>query len=63
VTREQQRVAPKCRPPIGLDVTVHPWGTIKMIGWIGGERYYWLIGKRGCVSMMPAEVVEKRHER
>lgn len=35
------------------------WGKIKAIGFISGERYYWMIDKYGCISMMPACVVEK----
>jgi len=38
------------------------WGVISAVGWLGeyplGERYYWMVGKHGTVSMMPADVVE-----
>ena len=37
------------------------WGEIGAVGLTGGERYYWMTDKHGCVSMMPATVVEKRH--
>lgn len=42
--------------PIGAETR---FGKIGMVGFTGGERYYWMIDKRGCVSMMPACVVEK----
>ena len=40
--------------PIG---TKTQWGTVDAIGFVG-ERYYWMIDKHGCVSMLPASVVE-----
>lgn len=36
------------------------WGEIVAIGFMNGERYYWMIDKRGVVSMIPARVMEKR---
>lgn len=29
-----------------------------MVGLTGGERYYWMVDLCGCVSMMPAFMVE-----
>jgi hypothetical protein len=34
------------------------WGKITAVGITGGERYYWMVDKHGCVAMMPASVVE-----
>jgi len=34
------------------------WGKIAMIGFTGGERYYWMIDKDDGVSMIPATIVE-----
>jgi len=42
--------------PLG---TVTSWGKVDMVGITGGERYYWMTDRRGVVSMMPADVVEK----
>jgi hypothetical protein len=39
-------------PPLPLG-TETAYGRIETIGFIGGERYYWMIDKHGCVSMMP----------
>ena len=44
-------------PPIPLGTYVKPWGKIVQVGWVG-ERYYWLMNKRGDIAMMPADVVE-----
>ncbi len=47
---------PKGKPlPLG---TMTKWGRIESVGWVG-ERYYWMIDKHGCISMMPATDVEK----
>lgn len=43
---------------IPLDVVIEPWGRIAAIGVTGGERYYWFVDKDGCVSMIPAFMVE-----
>lgn len=45
--------------PLKIGAVVKPYGKIAAIGWLQGERYYWLIDKYGTVSMMPAFVVEK----
>lgn len=34
------------------------WGKIIGIGFIGGERYYWMQDKHGAIAMMPWSVVE-----
>jgi hypothetical protein len=36
------------------------FGKVSAIGFISGERYYFLINKFGVVSMMPAAVIEKK---
>lgn len=41
--------------PLG---TKTQWGIVEMIGRTGGERYYWMIDKHKCVSMIPAFIVE-----
>lgn len=42
---------------IKLGTIVKPWGKVKAVGVIEGERYYWLtLGN--LVSMIPANVVE-----
>lgn len=46
-----------------IGTVVKPCGQVSMIGWISGERYYWLRDSSGSVSMMPADVVEAQHER
>lgn len=35
------------------------WGTIKAVRFDCGERYYFMVDKRGDVAMMPADVVEE----
>ncbi len=35
------------------------FGKVAMMGFISGERYYWMIDKHGTVSMMPAIIIEK----
>ena len=42
---------------------VRPWGKITAVGVVGGERYYWLEDRRGSVSMIPADVVERKRPR
>ena len=46
----------KCSPTLPLGTPTR-FGKVGMIGFTGGERYYWLVGKSG-VSMMPASVIE-----
>jgi len=49
------------RPPLKLGTRIKPYGRIVAVG-NGvslGERYYWLIDKHGCVSMMPATEIER----
>jgi hypothetical protein len=41
--------------PLG---TQTEWGKIEMVVLTGGERYYWMIDKYKCVSMIPAFIVE-----
>ena len=41
--------------PLGSETN---YGTVHAVGYVGGERYYWLIDKKGTVSMMPSCVVE-----
>ena len=43
--------------PLNLG-TKTKWGKITAVGITGGERYYWMVDKHGCVAMMPASVVE-----
>lgn len=38
--------------------TTTRWGTVAAIGWITGERYYWLTNGPDDVAMLPASVVE-----
>ena len=43
--------------PVRIGTKVAPYGVVSAVGWIDGERYYWLTdGQR--VAMMPAMVVE-----
>jgi len=44
--------------PLLPGTEVPGFGKVIAVGWIG-ERYYWLLGERGGISMMPASVVEK----
>lgn len=44
-------------PTIGTKI--FPWGKVKMVGWTGGERYYWFI-KDNSVSMIPWTVVREQ---
>lgn len=37
-----------------------PYGKVVAVGLIGGERYYWMIGRGQGVSMMPADVIEPK---
>lgn len=34
------------------------WGEIVCVQWVG-ERYYFIVDALGCVSMMPADMVER----
>lgn len=34
------------------------YGKLVMIGYTGGERYYWCISKSNVISMIPASVVK-----
>ena len=49
----------KTKQPLPLKLgTKTQWGEIYMVGFTGGERYYWMINRDGTVSMMPWFVVE-----
>lgn len=48
---------PDITMPLALG-TETEWGTIEAIGITCGERYYWMIDKYKCVSMIPAFMVE-----
>ena len=37
---------------------VDGYGEVQMVGFTGGERYYWLVNSDGAVSMMPATLIE-----
>jgi len=51
----------ECRVmPLALG-TQTKWGKIEMVGITGGERYYWMLDKYKCVSMIPAFMVEQGH--
>jgi len=39
---------------------VKTYGKIGTVVWTGGERYYMCIDKKGTVSLMPAETVERQ---
>lgn len=41
-----------------VGAVVPPWGRVVAVGTTGGERYYWLSGKSGIVSMIPAAMLE-----
>lgn len=43
--------------PLNIGIKTE-WGKITAVGITGGERYYWMVDKHGCVAMMPASVVE-----
>ena len=45
--------------PLGTETR---WGKIKAVGFIGKERYYWIVTKHGGVAMMPACAVEPDKE-
>ena len=55
------KMLPKPRKALKVDsiATYHgrPW-RVGMIGWTGGERYYWLVRAGGEVAMVPAFLVE-----
>ena len=42
---------------VPLGAFVKPWGKCAMVGWIGGERYYWFVRKDGSVSMIDSATV------
>lgn len=50
------------RPPLRIGTVVEPYGKIGAILFLSGERYYHLIDDDGCVSMMPAEMIEAMHD-
>lgn len=43
--------------PLPLGTMVPDYGRIDVVGWTGGERYYWLTGPNG-VAMVPAFIIE-----
>jgi len=43
---------------LALGTQVANLGKIEAVGVVSGERYYWLVGLGGVVSMMPACQVE-----
>lgn len=45
---------------IPLGVVVKPYGKVGAVMVISGERYYFLVDRRGGVAMMPADVIESR---
>jgi hypothetical protein len=45
------------KPIIPIGYEVKPWGKVIAVGWLQGERYYWLLDIRG-ISMMTAARVE-----
>ena len=47
-------------PPLPIG-TKTQWGKIEAIGITGGERYYWMVDKYGCVAMIPAFMVEQKN--
>lgn len=44
--------------PLPLGTKVPPYGTVQAVQWMSGERYYFLVNKRGDVAMLPACCVE-----
>lgn len=36
--------------------------TVGAVGWLSGERYYWLLDKHGVVTMVPAICVRRRND-
>lgn len=58
-------------PPLDCRVMPLPlgaktqWGTVEMVGFTGGERYYWMVNRVGSksagVAMIPALMVEAAH--
>lgn len=46
--------------PLGTDTR---WGKVEMVGWTGGERYYWMLDAGGGVAMIPGFVVHAAHNR
>jgi len=60
-TSHAERAPLECRVmPLPLG-TQTQWGKIEMVGITGGERYYWMLDKHKCVSMIPAFMVEQGH--
>jgi len=48
--------------PLAIGVETQ-WGKIVAVGWIGNERYYWVIDRYECTSMLPAIIVETNDTR
>jgi len=48
-------------PPLMIGTVVRPYGKIAMVGFgpTIGERYYWLVDRRGGIAMMPADMIEQ----
>lgn len=44
-------------PPIPIGSTVKPLGKVSGVAYLG-ERCYFMVDKKGTVSMMPSDVVE-----
>jgi hypothetical protein len=44
--------------PIPLGTFIMPLGKVGAVGMTNGERYYWMVGHDGAVTMTPAMVVE-----
>ncbi len=42
--------------PLGTDTE---FGEVSAVGCIDGERYYWMVGQHGDVSMIPADATEE----
>lgn len=38
------------------------WGRVAAVGWITGERYYWMVDDGGGVAMIDAITVEASHD-
>jgi len=51
------------RAPLPIGTKVKPYGEIAAVCLTGGERYYMLVDKHGCVALMPSEVIEEHHDR
>lgn len=46
---------------LSLGSKTKEWGRVVMIGFTGGERYYWFV-KGNIVSMIPAFMVERKRK-